>query len=174
VTGASGAVCDVWFVKELPLKPDFKATLNVKYPLTPGTLVGALRVAEKSEFTDFRGTPIAAGVYTLRYGQQPQDGNHLGTSDVSDFLLALSAKTDADPKPIAIIKELHKISAKASGTTHPAILLLLPPDEASEKPALTHEEDRDLWILSVTADGKDGDKNTRVPFRLVAIGKSEG
>jgi len=175
VVRGDAPVCEVWFAKELAVKPGFQPTLTVYYPLNLGTLVGVLHVPEKSEFSDFRGTPIPAGLYTLRYCQQPADGNHLGTSEVADFLLALPAKTDVDPKPISIVDQLHKSSAKASGTTHPAIFLLLPPEEGAEAAAvLTHEENRDLWILSVTAAGKDKDKKVQVPFRLVTIGKAEG
>ena len=46
-------------------------------------------------FTDFRGQEIKKGVYTLRYGQQPEDGNHIGTSELADFLLAIPAGVDS-------------------------------------------------------------------------------
>src|SRR5262245_2128072 len=55
VSGDSGVVCDVWLVKEIPLKPKFKATLRIKYPFLPGELVGAIRFPESSKHTDFRG-----------------------------------------------------------------------------------------------------------------------
>ena len=102
------AVCDVCAVKDLAAKDGFKPTLNVKYPFQPGQLIGALRVSGKTEFTDFRGQPVKAGVYTLRYGQQPQDGNHIGTSELSDFLLAIPATTDTDLKPTRPSKNCTK------------------------------------------------------------------
>ena len=71
ITAAGGAIGTVWLVKQLEAKADFKPSLSVKYPLTPGQLVGAIEVVKKSEFTDFRGQDVAAGIYTLRYGQQP-------------------------------------------------------------------------------------------------------
>ena len=133
IVGPKGTVFEIWLVKSLDVKPGFKATLNVKYPFTSGQLFGVLRVAEKSEFTDFRGQEVAAGVYTLRYGQQPEDGNHIGTSELADFRLAIPAKFDADPKPLNILDELHMRSAKTAGSTHPAIFSLLP----AGKPAKT-------------------------------------
>ena len=85
-----------------------------------GQLIGALRVPEGTTFTDFRGQEIKPGVYTLRYGQQPQDGNHIGTSELADFLLALPAEADTELKPIADADALSQKSAEAAGSTYSA------------------------------------------------------
>lgn len=172
VTLKDANVCTVWLAKSLPLKAKFKPSLTVKYPLTAGQLVGALEV-KAAEFTDFRGQPVKAGVYTLRYGLQPQDGNHVGTSETSDFLLAIPAAGDTDPALIKI-PNLMKRSAKATGSNHPAIFSLLPPGESVEKPTLAHEAGKELWILEFAAEGKQGDAAAKVPFKLVVVGKSEG
>ncbi|HVW02547.1 MAG TPA: hypothetical protein VHB77_19480, partial [Planctomycetaceae bacterium] len=112
-------ICEIWLVKELATKDGFKPTLTVKYPLTPGTLVGAIRIPIASAEADYKGQEIPMGTYTLRYGQQPQDGNHLGTSEFSDFVLACSLESDKDPKPVDKVQTLFKMSAKAAGTSHP-------------------------------------------------------
>jgi len=166
------AVCTVWLVKSLPLKAKFKSTLTVKYPLAAGELVGALEV-KAAEFSDFRGQTVKPGVYMLRYGLQPQDGNHVGTSETSDFLLAIPAASDTDPAPVKV-PNLMKRSAKATGSNHPAIFSLLPPDEPPSEATLTHDEGKKLWLLQFTAEGKQGDDAVKVPFKLVVIGKSEG
>jgi hypothetical protein len=101
VQGGEGTICEVWLLKDLAVKPKFKPSLNVKYPFTSGELVGVIRVGNKGEYTDFRGQPVKPGVYTLRYGQQPQDGNHIGTSELADFLVAIPVALDTDPKPVA-------------------------------------------------------------------------
>ena len=168
------AIGAVWLVKQLEAKADFKPSLSVKYPLTPGQLVGAIEVVKKSEFTDFRGQDVAAGVYTLRYGQQPVDGNHVGTSDLADFLLAIPAKLDTDPALLKMSEAMHKLSAKTSGSNHPAIFSLLPPKPDEKTPALTHDTGKHFWILSLTADGKSGDAAVKVPLRVVIVGVSEG
>ena len=167
-------VGSVWLVKQLEAKADFKPSLSVKYPLTPGQLVGVIEVVKKSEFTDFRGQDVAAGVYTLRYGQQPVDGNHVGTSDLADFLLAIPAKLDTDPALLKMSEAMHKLSAKTSGSNHPAIFSLLPPKPDEKTPALTHDSGKHFWILSLTADGKAGDAAVKVPLRVVIVGVSEG
>jgi hypothetical protein len=169
IAGKDGPVCTIWLAKSLMVKPGFKPSLTVKYPLAPGQLLGALQV-QSGEFSDFRGQPVKAGLYTLRYGQQPQDGNHVGTSELSDFLLAVPAASDTDPAPVKV-PALMKRSAKATGSNHPAIYSLLPPEEKSDETKLTHDAAKELWILNVTGKSESGAK---VPLRLVVVGKSEG
>lgn len=169
VIGKDGAVCSVWLVKEVPMKANFKPTLNVKYPFAAGELIGVLQVQAKSKYTDFRGQEIKPGVFTLRYGQQPEDGNHVGTSDLADFLLAIPAAVDTDPKPLGDFKGLSERSAKTAGSTHPAIFSLLPSDKPAEKPTLTHDDSKEHTMLSTTLAAKGGAK---VALRMVVIGKS--
>jgi hypothetical protein len=170
VVGAKGPVAEIWFVKAAEVKAGFKPTLNVKYPFTPGELIGALRVPDGAKLSDFRGQQLDAGEYTLRYGQQPMDGNHVGTSELSDFILAVPAKDDTDPAPIKTPEQLHSKSAQASGSTHPAIFSLPPPKDAAETPALEHDAASDFWILNASLPAKADGKP--VPLRLVVIGQS--
>ncbi len=169
VVDKAGVVCAVWLIKEVSTKANFKPTLSVKYPFAPGELLGVLQVQAKSKYTDFRGQEIKAGVYTLRYGQQPEDGNHVGTSDLADFLLAIPAAVDTDPKPIEKFDALSQRSAKTAGSTHPAIFSLLPSEKPVEKPTLTHNAAKEHTMLSTTISAKGG---TKVALRMVVIGKS--
>lgn len=171
VKGKDGPVVEIWLAKSVDVKPDFKPTLSIKYPFKPGQLLGALRIPKGVKYTDFRGQEMKPGAYTLRYGQQPQDGNHIGTSALSDFLLALPAKMDTDPKTINIVDKLHQQSAKAVGSTHPAIFSLLPAKK-TEKAKLEHNADKEFVILNATVTGSAKGKKTSVPLRMVAIGKS--
>ncbi|MFP6703856.1 MAG: hypothetical protein VB861_19060 [Planctomycetaceae bacterium] len=172
ISGSKGPICTVWLVKDVPIREKFKPGLSIKYPFTPGQLVGLLQVQVQRGYTDFRGAEMKPGVYTLRYGQQPVDGNHVGTSELADFLLALPAKTDLDPKPITGFDELAGKSAVANGTTHPAILSLLPATKPIKVASLSHDEDHDFWILSVAATAKATAKAVRVNLRFVAIGQT--
>ena len=172
VQGTDGPVCTIWLARSLTVKPKFKPSLSLKYPLTPGQLIGSLQV-HIDTFSDFREQTIKPGLYTLRYGHQPQDGNHVGTSEVSDFLLAVPAASDTDP---ALVKPqtLFKRSAKATGSNHPAIFSLLSTESAGDTAGLTEDTGKHLWILSLTGTGKEGDADAKVPLRIVVIGKSEG
>jgi len=175
ISGANGVICDVWLAKEVPLKPKFKSSLRIKYPLLPGQLVGAIRFPESSKPNDFRGQPLNPTIYTLRYGLQPDDGNHLGTSDIRDFLVGCPPKDDVNPKRVEDIKKLFKLSAGAAGTTHPAIFLLFPPPEKPfDAPAARHDGEKHYEIFDANLSGKDGDKAVPVPFSLVTSGKSDG
>jgi hypothetical protein len=173
VDGPDGPICEVWLVKELVLKAGFRPSLSVKYPFTPGQLIGALRVAPGSQFTDFRGQEIAPAVYTLRYGQQPEDGNHIGTSELADFLLVLPAAGDTGTTAITDFDDLAERSAESADSSHPAILSLLPIKKPPEKSALTHNEDDDFWILNLFTRGRDKESSVPVQLRIVAIGETD-
>jgi hypothetical protein len=172
IAGPDATLGTVWLAKELALKPGFKPNFSVKYPFTNGQLVGVLQVEKDASMTDFRGQELKAGVYTLRYGQQPQDGNHIGTSELSDFLLALPAAKDTKPGTLTDGDQLIEGSASAAGSTHPAIFSLLPPEKAGEA-KLTHNEDREYWILEATANGKDKEQPVKVPLKIVVVDISE-
>ena len=64
------------------------------------------------------------GVYTLRYGLQPVNGDHLGVSTYRDYALLVPAAMDKalDPVPQTGWRQ----SAEAAGTNHPAVLMMLP------------------------------------------------
>lgn len=166
-----GAVCTVWLAKEVAANADFKPSLNVKYPFPPGSFLGVIRVDQKTGFTDFRGQEIGAGVYTLRYARQPVDGNHIGTSELYDFLLAIPADADTDPAPAKSVDTLTGKSAQSTGSNHPGIFSLLPASADDKTPAAIHDESKEFWILALKAKiagGKD------IPLRLVVVGVSEG
>lgn len=165
-------LCEVWLAKELAVQADFSPTLAVKYPFTPGQLVGVLSVPRRAGLSDFRGQEIEAGTYTLRYGQQPMDGNHIGTSETADFLLALPLDADQDPALIGDKDTLTEKSAAAAGTQHPAIFSLLPAAEAGIKEAaLTHDKANELWVLQLVGTAA---KDRKIPLRLIVVGESKG
>ena len=60
--------------------------------LAEGELLGALRFP--GEGHDYRDQTIAKGVYTLRYGFQPVNGDHLGVSTYRDYALLVPAAKD--------------------------------------------------------------------------------
>jgi hypothetical protein len=174
ITGKEGVICDVWLGKEIALKPNFKSSLRLKYPFQEGQLVGVIRFPEGSMPNDFRGQALKPGTYTLRYGLQPDDGNHLGTSEIRDFLVGSPPRTDTSAKRIEDVKELFRLSATSAGGTHPAIFLLFPPpDKPYDAAGVKHDDERDLLIFQGNASGKEGDKAVAVPVSLVTIGKTD-
>lgn len=172
VASEDGVVCNVWLLKELPVKAGFKPNLYVKYPFGSGQLVGVIQIVQTNEYTDFRGQEVKPGVYTLRYGLQPQDGNHVGTSEVRDFLLATPIADDKSPAVLADETALFNASAKSAGTTHPAIFSLQGAGEPGEKATLKHHGE--LWSLNVTATISEEGKAVKLPIQVVVVGVSEG
>jgi hypothetical protein len=173
IHGEDGAVVELWLLKSLPIKPNFKPGASQMYPFTPGQLLGAMRVPKGATYSDFRGQEIASGTYTLRYGLQPEDGNHLGTSDTADFILALPAKVDTKPDTIKDFYELSERSGKAAGSTHPAIFSLLDPKGAGRESKLDEDKSAEDWVLTFTGKGIAKGKASDVKIRLVVVGESE-
>jgi hypothetical protein len=175
ISDGGKTVCDVWLAKDPAVKSGFTPNIRIQYPFQNGQLIGAIRFPEGTEPHDFRGQSIKPGTYTLRYGLQPDDGNHLGTSEIRDFLCACPADADADPKRIEKIKDVFKLSAKVAGTTHPTIFLLLPPPEKPVEAATVRADgDKHFVIVTVPATGKGADGAVPLTINFVAVGEHEG
>jgi hypothetical protein len=167
VKGESRTICEVWLCKGWLVQADFEESAQILYPFTPGQLVGVLRFARKS--ADFRDQPISKGVYTLRYMQQPVDGNHVGTSPTRDFFLLVSAELDTDPA-ILDYKKLVKDSAAAAESSHPAMLCLQKAEKAEKLPAVRANEAHEWQILQFAAPAKAGEKVSDLPVDVVIEG----
>ncbi|HEX8203220.1 MAG TPA: hypothetical protein VF590_22275, partial [Isosphaeraceae bacterium] len=78
---------DLWFRAAVPASgAPAGAKGAVLFPvLAEGELLGALRFP--GDGFDYRDQPIAGGVYTMRYGLEPINGDHLGVSPFRDFAL---------------------------------------------------------------------------------------
>jgi hypothetical protein len=165
-------LCEIWFRKELPSKA---TPAQVKNGLTyreleETTIVGAVRLAQP--MTDYRKQKIKTGVYTLRLGFQPMDGDHMGTAPYGEFCLLIPA--DADGKAeVTTAKELQELSTKASGTSHPAVFLLFPNEKPEDAPKLT-DKGKGAWVLFFKEPVLAGSEKASIGFGLTLIGHSEG
>jgi hypothetical protein len=155
VTLADGTLaCEVWFRKQVP-------------GLLSSTFVGVLSFPAPS--SDFRGQAIQAGTYTLRYAQMPGDGNHLGAAPTSDFLLLLPLAEDLDPGADLAFEKLTKMSARASGSNHPAALNLADVSGQKAFPALAaNEYGHEVFFVNLKKAG-----GTDVPIGLVVKGRTD-
>jgi hypothetical protein len=145
VSDAQGKpVADFWLRKAVPASGKPAGPKGpVCFPvLTEGTLLGAVRFP--AEGHDFRGQPIAAGVYTSRYGLQPVNGDHLGVSIFRDYALLVAAAKDTSIDALPP-KKLQDLSAEAVGTSHPAVFMLLPPPPDAKATTMVHDGERDTW-----------------------------
>src|ERR1019366_3948436 len=121
ITLDGGWTAEFWFAKQL--KTVAQDVPGALYPeLANAEFVGVVNLPKG--MTDFRGQAIPAGVYTLRYQLLPQDGNHLGVAPNPDFLLAIPVASDPNPEQGYLYKKLVALSAKTTGTSHPAVIAL--------------------------------------------------
>jgi hypothetical protein len=141
--------------------------------LQDGELLGALRFP--GEGYDYREQAIAKGVYTLRYGLLPINGDHLGVSPNRDYALLLPAAKDTATAALPR-KKLEAGSAESAGTSHPAILMLTAAPEASPakgEPALVRDEEKNTWgvvvPLSLAVDGESAPVTLNVQLVVVGV-----
>lgn len=157
-----GSTCDLWLRKSLSVSKSKEAE-GVLFPeIPPSTLLGVISFAKPA--TDFRGQPIKAGFYSLRYELLPNDGNHLGVAPSRDFVLAIPAEADLDPNAQFKFEQLVSLSRKTTGTQHPAPLSLVQADSAT--PGLS-KDDQDHWIFSVKLPTSSGEE---IPLGIIVKG----
>ena len=162
-------VCEIWLAKEWPVSGDASATPEILYPFAPGQFIGVARYPKKA--ADFRDQDIPAGVYVLRYGHQPVDGAHVGTSPTRDFLLLMPAAKDRNPAT-PDYKTLTGISKETTKTAHPAILSLQRPAEGGGALSIREDMDHGWTIVRFMGKVKQGGSAKEILVELVVVGKS--
>ena len=162
VLSSDGKVwCELWFVKAVPKGPVTSEADVTWKTMVPLSLVGAIRWPAQAY--DRRGQQIKPGVYTLRYGNQPVNGDHLGVSPQRDFLVMSPVDLDQKTTPIAKFEELMAMSKKVSAASHPAVLSMWLV-EGNFEPGLSQAGEHD-WALQVAV----GDAKISV----ILVGKAE-
>ena len=146
VIGPQGPLCEIWFRTAVPARASAQQQLGVAYgEFEEGTLFGAVRFLRESR--DFRKQLVKPGVFTLRYGLNPVDGNHMGVSPIRDFLLLLPAAEDVSPANLTRDDAL-KLSKKSIGLNHPSVWSITSGEgEHSKLPDVVRLEEEDAWVL---------------------------
>jgi hypothetical protein len=93
------------------------------------------------------------------------DGAHSGVAPQRDFALLTPLAADPDPAAKPAFDDLVKMSRKASGSPHPAVLSLETPPVGATAPSVAKEGEHD-WTLTIKA----GD----LTFTVIVVGKTEG
>ncbi len=143
----------------------------IQFPfLADGELLGILEFNEEGH--DYRDQSIAKGIYTMRYGLQPINGDHLGVSTYRDYVLLLPASKDkALTAPTR--KQLEERSAESAGTSHPAsFLLLMAPKGGKPAAAVLHDSEKNTWsvVLPLRLQIKGQSEPVIYPVQLVMVG----
>lgn len=161
VAGNGSAFCEIWFLTTAPSGPKTTEDGATLPTIPQGALLGVLRFPARG--SDRRGQNIKPGVYTLRYALQPVNGDHQGVAPQRDFLLMVPVADDPGPNTKPGFDDLVKLSSKASGTPHPAVLSMSSSSNG-KFPELKKEGEND-WALHA----KIGDTAVEV----ILVGKVE-
>jgi hypothetical protein len=164
-------LCELWFRKEVPAKATPEQVKNgLTYrELEETTLLGAMRIDQL--MTDYRKQKIKPGVYTLRLGFQPMDGDHMGTAPYNEFCLVVPAALDQKPDTMEA-KELQEMSNKAARGTHPGVFLLYPNNKPEGEPQLVNKGE-DTWVLNFKEETSSNGQKAPLGLGLTLIGHSE-
>jgi hypothetical protein len=96
------------------------------------------------------------------------DGNHLGISPIRDFLVMIPVSADQNPDAIYKFEELIKLSTKASGTNHPAVISLAMPD-AGAAPSVAENDQGHVIFAAKLKTQSGGD----TPIAIIVKGRAE-
>jgi hypothetical protein len=163
---------ELWLRKAVPATAKPAGPVGaVLFPfLAEGELFGVLRFP--GEGHDYRDQTIAGGVYTLRYGLQPVNGDHLGVSTYRDYALLVPAAKDQSVANLPQ-KRLEEQSAESAGTNHPAVLMfLVAPEGANSEPSMAHDEALNTWgaVVPLTLEVKGESGSVTLPIQLILVG----
>ncbi|MFO0937663.1 MAG: hypothetical protein U0798_14245 [Gemmataceae bacterium] len=128
-----------WFRKAIPSRATAEQIKNgLTYRELPETgIVGVVRLSKP--FVDYRKQEIPEGLYTLRLGFQPENGDHMGTAPYTEFLLLSPVKEDRTLDETDL-KTVVAMSKKATGGDHPSVMLLFPNRDWKEVPSIEEKE----------------------------------
>jgi len=160
ILGPDGkAYCEIWFVSQAPSGPQ-SSEVDLTWKTVPhGSVLGVISFAANG--ADRRGQVLKPGVYTLRFSYFPLNGDHQGVAPQRDFLVLTPAADDQDAAAVSF-DPLMKMSRKASGTPHPAVLSMWSV-ESDFMPGLSEIGEGDVVLQT-----KIGEKQVAVVVKGVA------
>jgi hypothetical protein len=167
---AGKLVCEVWFAKELPAQASAEQIKNgITYrELKESQVIGAMRFDQN--WRDYRKQKLNKGVYTMRLGFQPLDGDHSGKSEFTEFLVMSAAAKDQSPDLMAA-KSMQDMSGKTMGTGHPGVLMLFPNTKPGQ-PTI-QSRPRDHWVVNVGCPVKAGGASGILGFGITLVGEAD-
>ena len=163
-------VADLWIRTAVPRQSRENPTPGDKFKaLEEGTFLGVIRYHQKHY--DFRDTPVPGGIYTMRLGVQPDDGDHLGMSKTRDFAILCPPKADQALDPIST-EDAVELSTEVSQSDHPAIIWIQPVKGETKKLPQLHYQDDDKFLILNVKISLQGEKDEAVRMGLVVVGIS--
>ena len=142
ITNKGAPYCELWFRTSKPSGGTTEEGATMP-GIAMGAFLGVIRFDGRG--ADRRGQNLKPGVYILRYGLIPINGDHQGAAPQRDFMVMSLAAEDQDPNATPKFEDLTTASKKASGTPHPAVLSFWKAD--NDTAGLTQQGDD--WVLQV-------------------------
>ena len=119
VKDPDGTVVAEFWGRKSAFEGDPVSGFGIRFTTIPeGALVGLVQFPDKG--SDYREQHIPAGIYTLRYGLHPEDGDHMGAAPSRDFVLLTPAVADTEASRNYGFDDLVELSYKV-GNSHPTI-----------------------------------------------------
>jgi hypothetical protein len=170
--GKGEVICELWLRQEVPsFATEQQAKNGLTYrELAESTVLGAVRVV--GAVSDYRKQTIKPGVYTIRLGFQPDDGDHACTAPHKEFALMIPAEVDKKPDLLDNAKELQERSTKATGTSHPGVFLLFPGKDPGDAPKLASLPGGH-WVVTWKQTVVVKEKKFTMNFALTLVGASK-
>ena len=161
-TGES-LLAEFWLRTDFPVAEGTTNQLEVQFnQVKIGTLVGGVRFL--STWSDYKGNNVEPGLYTLRFGIRPADGNHMGVSIYRDFVLLIPADQDKQLEMGWSNDDFTMQSFGTTGVGHPGVMSIAPIWVEISKPSIV-KNDMDEWTLAIPFK--------HVTFGLVVEGRGE-
>ncbi len=134
-----------FWMRSVPFEGAPASGFGVRFDDIPeGAFLGVVEFPE--EGSDFREQSVPTGVYTIRFGLHPEDGNHMGVAPSRDFGLLAPVDKDLDVSANYDFDGIVELSNDV-GNPHPTVTRLELP-EGDEGPNLW-ENDYEHWVLDI-------------------------
>lgn len=162
-------LAEVWFRASVPADATPEQIKNgITYrEIKQSEIIGVIRFDQDT--ADYRKQKVKAGVYTLRLGYQPADGDHQGSSMHKEFLVLVDPAKDTKTD-LMDYKEMVELSMKTISTGHPAVFMLFPVPKPGPAPKLEAKE-MNHWVLNtkeeITVDGKKTGASIGIGITLI-------
>ena len=138
-------VVATFWMRSAPFEGEPASGFGVRFDNVPeGAFLGLVEFPEKG--SDFREQAVPPGLYTMRFGLHPEDGNHMGVAPSRDFALLCPAEKDLEVAKNYDFDGIVDLSAEV-GNPHPTVARLELP-EGDNGPNLW-ENDYEHWILDL-------------------------
>ncbi len=150
VNGPDGKPVAEFWGRSTPFGGEPVVEFGARFDTIPeGAFLGVARFPEKG--SDFRRQNVPPGIYTMRYGLHPEDGNHMGVAASRDFVLLTPIADDLEPSKNLSFNELVAMTLRV-GNPHPTVLRAELP-EGKQAPHLW-ENEYEHWVLDLEAGGE--------------------